>query len=424
MPEVQRALFIQALSTVVAAAQHNESHLGLLLIDLTNLSRINHHHGYTTGDLMLSTAYQQLLSVSKLPDTVFRVGSHRFAFILPGLTNPAFIALALNKVTRLLEGELFVDSGMVSVDLRVGISINHCGSRDPMAMLALAEASLAHVKLGGGHRLDELLQDERTDQVDYQLEQRFAQALRDNDFELYYQPKVNLLTGRVGSVEALLRWRPDGGEPVSPEMVLRLAAAAGRTYELTKWVVHRAMRQLKEWQNSYEMGLAFNIQADLAGSPDLPSLVRDAVAIWGVDPGKVTVEITEDAIMEDKEAGLDNLLKLKGLGVNLSIDDFGTGYSSLSYFKHIPAAELKIDKSFVSAMLADSQTLELVKIMIQIAHQFEMAVVAEGVEDHATLERLRELGCDHVQGYYFSQPLSAQELECWVRSWPGLAALH
>jgi diguanylate cyclase (GGDEF)-like protein len=424
VPEVQRAAFISALSGAVAHAQQHCAHLGMLLIDLTNLARINHYHGYSTGDLMLAAAYRELLGVSKLPDTVFRVGSHRFAFILPGLTTPAFIALALNKVTRLLEGELFVDAGMVSVELKVGISINLKGGRDPMTMLALAESSLAHVKMGGSHRIEDLLGEGGNPKTDYQLEQRFAQALRDNDFELHFQPKVDLITGRVGSAEALLRWTLPGGEPVSPEMLVALADAAGRAFELTKWVVHQSMRQLKSWQHSLDVGLALNIQAGLVGSPDLPAMLCDAIAIWGVDPARVTVEITEGAIIEDKESGFDNLLKLKNMGINLSIDDFGTGYSSLSYFKHIPAAELKIDRTFVSTMMVDSQNLELVKIMIYIAHQFGLSVVAEGVEDRATMQRLRELDCDSIQGYYFSEPLPAQEFESWVRDWPGLSAIQ
>ena len=225
---IQRAPFLQALSGAVANAQQQTAHLGMLLIDLTNLSRINHYHGYSTGDLMLATAYKRLLDVSKLPDTVFRVGSHRFAFILPGLNNPAFIALAINKVTRLLEGELFVDTALLSVDLKIGITINLNGQRDAMAMLALAEASLAHVKMGGSYRIDELLNQGSDEQVDYQLEQRFAQALRDNDFELHFQPKVNLLTGQIGSAEALLRWTLGDGQAVSPEMVVQLADASGR----------------------------------------------------------------------------------------------------------------------------------------------------------------------------------------------------
>ena len=424
LPEIERALFIRALTHSVDAAREDSSNLGLLLIDLTNLSRINHHHGYRTGDLMLAASYRELLGVSKLPDTVFRVGSHRFAFILPALANPAFIALALNRVTRLLEGELFVDTGMVSVDLKVGVTVNRGGHRDAMAMLALAEASLTHVKMGGDHRIEALLAEDSVGEADYQLEQRFARALRDNDFDMHFQPKVDLATGRVDSAEALLRWSPDGGDPVSPEMVVELADAAGRAYELTKWVVHRSMRQLKDWQGALDVGLAINIHAGLVGNPDLSSLVRDAIAIWGVEPGKVALEITEGAIIEDKESGFDNLLKLKSLGLKLSIDDFGTGYSSLSYFKHIPAQELKIDKSFVRTMMVDSQDLELVKIMIRIAHQFGMKVVAEGVEDLAVMQRLRELGCDYIQGYFFSRPLPAAEFEAWMRDWPGLPGLQ
>ena len=424
LPEIERALFIRALTHSVDAAREDSSNLGLLLIDLTNLSRINHHHGYRTGDLMLAASYRELLGVSKLPDTVFRVGSHRFAFILPALANPAFLALALNRVTRLLEGELFVDTGMVSVDLKVGVTVNRGGHRDAMAMLALAEASLTHVKMGGDHRIEALLAEDSVGEADYQLEQRFARALRDNDFDMHFQPKVDLATGRVDSAEALLRWSPDGGDPVSPEMVVELADAAGRAYELTKWVVHRSMRQLKDWQGALDVGLAINIHAGLVGNPDLSSLVRDAIAIWGVEPGKVALEITEGAIIEDKESGFDNLLKLKSLGVKLSIDDFGTGYSSLSYFKHIPAQELKIDKSFVRTMMVDSQDLELVKIMIRIAHQFGMKVVAEGVEDRAVMQRLRELGCDYIQGYFFSRPLPAAEFEAWMRDWPGLPGLQ
>jgi EAL domain-containing protein (putative c-di-GMP-specific phosphodiesterase class I) len=159
-------------------------------------------------------------------------------------------------------------------------------------------------------------------------------------------------------------------------------------------------------------------------NPDLPPMLRDAIAIWGVDPARVTLEITEGAIIEDKESGFDNLLELKNMGINLSIDDFGTGYSSLSYFKHIPAAELKIDKTFVGSMMQDSQDIELVKIMIHIAHQFGLVVVAEGVEDRATMLRLRELGCDSIQGYYVSKPLPAEEFESWLRAWPGLPGIQ
>jgi len=419
VPLIRRADFIQALTGAVEIARGGSTHLGLLLIDISNLARINHSHGYDVGDRLLATAHRELLGISRMPDTVFRVSSHSFAFLLPELGNPAYIALALNKVTGLLKGELHIDSGMVGADLHVGVAVNHNGGRDAMAMLALAEASLSHVKLGGDHQLEALLLHERDELADSRLEQQFAEALRDNDFELYYQPKVNLHTGRVESAEALLRWSTPNGEPVRPEMVVSMAESMGRSFELTKWVVHQALRQLQRWQDDPGIGLAINVQAGLVGNPDLGSLFNDAPAIWGVDPGKITVEITEDAIIKDKQAGWDNLQRIRVQGINLSIDDFGTGYSSLSYFKHIPAAELKIDKSFIRTLRLDVQNLELVKIMIHIAKQFDLSVVAEGVEDSDSLDLLRDLGCDYAQGFYFTPPLPARDFEHWIDAWPG-----
>lgn len=420
IPEISRAPFIRALNGFIAQARIDEDHLGLMLIDLTNLSRINHHHGYNIGDAVLARAHQELLGISRLPDTVFRVGDHRFAFILPRLGNPAFIALATNKVHKVLGERLEVGERMLSTELKVGVAVNRLGERDAQVMLALAESSLAMARLGGHQRVEELLGQDDTSRMDYRLEQHFAEALQDNAFELYYQPKVNLATGRVGHAEALLRWLPDWREPVPPEMVVDMADSSGKAYELTKWVIHQGLRQIKEWQSSLDVGLALNVQATLVGNPDLPSLLKDAIAIWGVAPGKVTVEITESGVIEDKEFGFDSLKQIKELGFNLSIDDFGTGYSSLSYFKHIPANELKIDRSFVASMKEDEQDLELVKIMIHIAHQFGLTVVAEGIEDAESLQMLRALGCDYGQGYYFSKPLPREAFESWMCGWPGL----
>ena len=284
----------------------------------------------------------------------------------------------------------------------------------------MAEASLAQVRRGEDLQIEDLVGDELETPQDMRLEQLFAETLHENAFQLYYQPKINLITGEARSAEALLRWEVEGRGFISPEVAVELADSTGRAYSLTKWVVHTALRQVREWQDSIDVSVALNVQADLVNSPDLLTLLKDAIAIWGVKPERITVEITESAIIVDKESGFDNLLKMKQLGINLAIDDFGTGYSSLSYFKHIPANELKIDQSFVRTMRTDPQDLELVKIIIHIAHQFGLAVVAEGVEDKESLEMLRELGCDFAQGFYFSKPLPREEYEQWVLAWPGL----
>ena len=420
LPGIQRDQFIERLGCAVAESRADQSHLGLMLIDLTNLARINHYDGYDAGDQVLQTAYYQLLELSKLPDAVHRVGSHSFSFVLPDLGNPAFIALAMNRVHRSLETELRGNSGRSDVEVKIGIAINRRGERESMAMLAQAEASLSQVRLGGVQRIEDVLAEDGNEPVQMRLEQQMEEALRDNAFELHYQPKVELATGRLYSAEALLRWNSPEGETISPELIVEWVESAGRSYDLTKWVVHEAMRQLRNWQDRLDVGLAVNVPANLAGDPDLPGLLHDAMAIWGVSPARVTVELTERAIIEDKQSGFDNLLKLREMGITISIDDFGTGHSSLSYFKHIPATELKIDKSFVDSMLVDAQDLELVKIIIHIAHQFGLKVVAEGVEDRESLCMLRELGCDFAQGYYISRPLPRDEFESLVETWDGL----
>lgn len=421
LPAVDREQFIRQLGRAVVDARENQLHLGLLLVDLANLAQINYLHGYEAGDRALLTAYSQLLSLSKLPDSVFRVGSHRFSFILSNLGNPAFIALALNRVQRTLGSDMPGEAGLPGADIRIGLAINRCGDREAMTMLAQAEGSLTQAKLGGVQRIEELLAEDSGEPERMRLRQQLSEALQGNEFELYFQPKIELATGKLRSAEALLRWRSPEGENISPQVIVDWAESTGRSYDLTKWVVHRALRQMRHWQGNLDIGVAVNIPANLAGEPDLPALLHDAIAIWGVAPGMVTLELTERAIIEDKQSGYDNLLKLKAMGINISIDDFGTGYSSLSYFKHIPAAELKIDRSFVESMLVNPQDLELVKIIIHIAHRFGLAVVAEGVEDRGSLDKLRELGCDLVQGFFLSRPLSAEEFEGWAGSWRGLS---
>jgi len=422
-PEISRKHFIQCLDEAVVEARLENSDLGLLLIDLTNLAAMNHYHGYELGDRLLAAAHETLMELSKLEDAVFRIGSHHFAFILPQLGNPAFVPLAMNRVQSALIESLQLDADMAPVDIKVGVAVSREGGRDAMATLAAAEDSLALLKRGGELQIEQLVAHSPPPQRDYELEQLFTEALRDNAFEFFYQPKVHLASGEVRSAEALLRWFPESREPISPTVVVELADRSGRAYELAKWVVHNGVRQLSAWQEDLPLSLALNLQADLVSHPDLVPLVQDTVALWGIDPTRLTLEITESAIMEDKESGFDNLHNLKAFGVGLSIDDFGTGYSSLSYFKRIPATELKIDRSFVANMQGDADDLELVKIMIQIAHRFNLEVVAEGVEDAPSLAILRELGCDYAQGYLLSKPLARQDFERFLAEWDGVDAL-
>jgi diguanylate cyclase (GGDEF)-like protein len=415
LPRIERESFLKALDVTVREGHRNGDTVGLMLIDLSNLSRINHSYGFDKGDSIVAEAHDALLGVTKLSDNVFRSGGRQFAYILPGLNNPAFIALAMNRVKTLLEDALMLGDGVMPIQVRIGVAVNKGSKLSALDMLAAAELSLADAKKGRERNLEDLLGMEPPSEREIELERLFYESLHNNAFQLYYQPKINLHTGRPDSAEALLRWQLEDGSFISPEYAVNLAENSGRGYALAKWVVHRAMRQAKEWRDTMDVQIAVNIQASLVANPDLHGLVKDSLAIWGVSPDKFALEITEGGFIEDKESGFNNLLNLRELGTTLSIDDFGTGYSSLSYFKHIPADELKIDKSFIDNLIEGGHDLELVKIMIYIAHQFDLTVVAEGVEDRATCDLLKALGCDYIQGYYFSKPLSVDNYEAWMR---------
>lgn len=408
-------MFIAALDAAIALSGEHGEHAGLLLVDLSNLRVINHRHGYEIGDHLLLEAYAQLQDLSKLPDNVYRISNKTYAFLLPRLANPAFIALAVNRVQRTLEESLNIDDDILPVELRLGLAVTRATAQGALAMLARAESSLVQTRQGKLLQIDEAIQEPIANQTSMPLEQRFAEALYDNAFELYFQPKIDLRSGKVFGAEALIRWQlPDHGF-VPPDELVALAYSSGRSYELSRWVVNRALRYQREWRDDFSLPLAINLSADLVSNPDLPNMMQSALAIWGADPATITVEITEGAVIEDKEAGFDNLAQLRELGLGLSIDDFGTGFSSLSYFKEIPATEIKIDRSFVIRLLEDTQDQNLVRIIIDIGHLFGLDVVAEGVEDEATLEMLRALGCDIVQGYLYARPMPEAELRAWLK---------
>jgi len=408
LPVIQRQEFFSSFSPYCEQSIAAKTTLGLLLIDVVNLAYINHSYSYAHGDDALGLCFTQLQSISRLPDTIFRIGDRQFVFILPMLKAPAFAALAVNKVAKLLKGETTIRGDSVDIDVKIGVGLNKSAQFGAEDTLLVAENSLKKTK--ASKALFTILSTEKEEYQPQVFEKIFNEKLKANDFELYYQPKVDMQTGAVNRAEALLRWQVPGEGFVSPEIAVDIAEKTGQSFALTKWVIYTAVRQLKEWEKcGLWLNVAVNIPANLIQTPELFILVKDALAIWGVEKDKLTLEITESAIIDDKEAGFDNLSKLKEFGVSLSIDDFGTGYSSLSYFKHIPANELKIDKSFVAGLLVNTQDQEIVKIIIGIARLFDLKLVAEGIEDQATYDFLQRLGVDYGQGFHMAKPMPVKE---------------
>jgi EAL domain-containing protein (putative c-di-GMP-specific phosphodiesterase class I) len=241
-------------------------------------------------------------------------------------------------------------------------------------------------------------------------------AIENRQMALHFQPKVDLASDRVVGMEALLRWTHPRHGVILPSEFITIAEQSEIIRTLTYWVIDEALLQCHAWrQMGYTLNIAANLSARNLHDPGLPAKIAGLLAKWAVPADCLTLEITENAIMIDPERALKILMRLHSLGIQLSIDDFGTGYSSLVYLKKLPVSQIKMDRSFVSGMLHNDDDDVIVRSTIELGHHMDCHVVAEGVEDEKTLERLRALGCDHIQGYYVSQPLPSADITAWLR---------
>ena len=235
--------------------------------------------------------------------------------------------------------------------------------------------------------------------------------------QLYYQPKLCLGSNKIVGAEALMRWHEADIGPISPEVFVNLAEAGGQIAELTQFAIQNACRQLADWQGlAPDLNVAVNVTPSTIQSHDVVDALQSATTIWDVPADRLTLEVTENALMEHREVSHQVLTRIRELGVRTSIDDFGTGYSSLAYLKEVPADELKIDRCFVMGMLEDAGDYKIVEHAIGIAKSFGLSVVAEGVENQATLTALQKLGCDYAQGYFIHEPVSAADFENFYES--------
>jgi EAL domain-containing protein (putative c-di-GMP-specific phosphodiesterase class I) len=240
-------------------------------------------------------------------------------------------------------------------------------------------------------------------------------AIDDNQLELFYQPKADLASSRITSVEALVRWRHPYRGLILPDDFIPLAEQTGQLRALSLWVLNAALRQARAWDHvGRSLGVAVNLSMRDLHDPGLPETVAALLKTWAVRPATLTIEITESTLMADPAQAMEIVRRLSAMGVNIAIDDFGTGYSSLSYLKRLAVNELKVDRSFVRNVVDDTHDVAIVRSTISLAHELGLQVVAEGIEDQATWDLLARLGCDTGQGYLISRPLPAPEFNRWM----------
>jgi len=414
-PAINRELFLSRLATHLRQSRMAALGTGLFIIDIKQFRRLNLSLGFHCGDQALNDIESRLRRIVATLDCIFRVGNNEFAIIVPMLQNPEFMQLIARQLQLLFDDNFTWYDKEFRLDARIGATASHDGDCSALQMLTIAESALAQAKTEGAAFVQRTINAEPASNHDWQFENDVLDAMENNAFTLYWQPKVHLGSSKPLKAEGLLRWCSEKYGLVGPDRILPILEYSGKMLDLTQFVINCALRQLTKWPKHYgEMGVAVNIPANIVHHHMMRDIIADAISIWGVDPACLTLEITESAIIVDQESSFMNLQSLRDTGVRISIDDFGTGYSSLQYFKHIPADELKIDKSFVMPMADDTANHNIIKLIIQLAHSFNIQVVAEGVEDEKSLQLLGTLGCDYAQGYHISRPITNDDFVEWL----------
>lgn len=404
-----RALFIHRLRKATSPVQKT----GVLLIDLDRFKEVNDTHGHGYGDQLLAEIGRRLLQAQlRAKDTVARWGGDEFAVLLPGLGSTQDALGAAHRISAALHRPFLVDGLTLDIEASIGVAIAPEHGSDPVTLLQHADTAMYEAKQYGvgvlAYHPDSGLAAAPTH---LGLLGELRRALDQQQFLLHYQPQVDTATGRLHGVEALIRWDHPTRGLLSPAQFLPVAETTGLITSMTMTVLDLALAQARTWaEQGHRVPVAVNLSARCLHDRSLPARVSHALARHHVPADLLCLEITESMLMTDPGRSLHILNDLAAAGVALSIDDFGTGYSSLSYLRELPVTELKIDRSFIQDITHTSKDRALVRAAIELAHNLDLTVVAEGVEDHATLTALQELHCDLVQGYYLGKPMPAREL--------------
>jgi diguanylate cyclase (GGDEF)-like protein len=405
-----RTLFTDRIRQA-AAALGPDGRLAVLLVDLDRFKEINDTLGHASGDLVLREVGIRLRA--RLPDShvVARLGGDEFAVLVPALPDWN-AALAVGQLVRATLGQpLPIEQLELEVTGSIGITLGPDHGRDPELLLQRADVAMYQAK--EAHTGIEVYAPERDQYSPRRLALVGAlrAAIEQRELTLVYQPKIELASGRMVGAEALVRWHHSEHGFIPPDEFIPIAESTALIQPLGQFVLETALDQARHWhQAGRSLHVAVNLSVRNLLEPTLVDRVAELVRRSGINPGGLTLEITESGVMTDPEAAIALLWGLRRIGVRLSIDDFGTGYSSLAYLKRLPVDEVKLDKSFVLNMTADTDDAAIVRSTIELAHNLGLQLVAEGVEDQETLELLAALGCDLVQGYHLARPMPADDL--------------
>jgi len=390
------------------AAQKGRSSIALLYFDLDDFKSVNDSLGHATGDLLLCEIANRLQSSVRASDIVSRHGGDEFLIVMTNVLDDAAVTTMASKILSFLEQPFYVDGVELSTTCSIGIALYPLDGSDFTSLMKGADMAMYRAKESGRNAFRYFDGTMNTSVVEHlHLVTGIRAALAKNEFALYYQPQYDLGSNKIIGAEALLRWNHPELGYIPPNKFVPIAERSGLIHELGRWVINEACRQVKEWQGLGidDLVVAINISAVQFRRDNIERDVINALNVSGLAANFVELELTESLLMADSTSLTEMLIRLRGLGLRLSIDDFGTGYSNLGYLKNFEVHCLKIDQSFIRRMTVNNNDAGIVRAIIEMAHSLGLTVVAEGIEDDATLQRLIELGCEYGQGFFWSPAL-------------------
>jgi diguanylate cyclase (GGDEF)-like protein/PAS domain S-box-containing protein len=409
-----RMLFLERVAQYLHSATSSGHNLALFLINLQRFRNINDSLGRSAGDALLRQVAQWLTSNAGGSNRLARVGVDLFAVVLPDVGLDGDLTRFLERIMRdFLDHPFVLDGTACRIAANVGIAVFPDGGPDADTLFQHAEAALKKAKVGGDRYLFYTQTMAAAGAGKLTLENRLHQALDQGQFVLHYQPKVNLVSGLITGVEALIRWNDPQGGVTPPAQFIPILEETGLIHEVGRWALRRAIEDYQRWRASglAAVRVAVNVSALQLHNPHFVREIEQAIALAPFAAGGLELEITESLIMGDIKHNIDSLRAIRAMGVTIAVDDFGTGFSSLSYLAQLPIHTLKIDRSFVTDMTTGPEGRVLVAAIINLAHSLKLNVVAEGVETERQSRLLRAMKCDEIQGYLFGVPVSSEILQ-------------
>jgi diguanylate cyclase (GGDEF)-like protein/PAS domain S-box-containing protein len=407
-----RTLFLDRLKVAVENAKRNNRLTAVIFLDLDGFKAINDTLGHGAGDQVIKEVGKRLTRCVRKSDTVARLGGDEFTVLLTNVNNTSNVECAAQKIIRAVAAPMEIAGQIVNITTSLGITLCPLDDNDTAeTLIKQADSAMYQAKSLGKNTFEFYRASLAAGELrQLELMNALKQALSRNEFELYYQPRVNLDTQQVIGAEALLRWKHPKLGFVSPAEFIPLLEANGHIKEVGAWVLSEACRQLRRWyEQGHELRLSINVSARQFEKGIFSDQLQQHIQQLAIPATLLEIEITEGYLISQTEQAAETLNRLKKIGVNISLDDFGTGYSSLTYLKQLPIDILKIDRSFVMDMLQNHDSAAIVDAIIGLARTLELKVTAEGIEESAQADFLKQRFCHEGQGYYFGRPMPAAE---------------